>query len=135
MMKRREDWSTRLCTTIENYSSKDFKWGNSDCCLFICDCVEVMTGVDLAKDFRGRYSSKFEAYKLVKDLGFNSLEDLADSKLERINIKLARRGDVVMKEGGFGVCLGKTSCFLTLGGTSLSTNIRTLDCELSWRIG
>jgi hypothetical protein len=43
-----------LCARV--YSS--FEWGRFDCCLFAADCVQAITGVDLAKDYRGYVGAK-----------------------------------------------------------------------------
>jgi len=43
-----------------------FAWGSNDCCLFPADAILAGTGVDLADDFRGRYTTKAEAFALIK---------------------------------------------------------------------
>src|SRR5258708_4686376 len=55
-MKRLEDWVVRLEAFIKERTAQPFKWGSQDCCLFAADAIEAITGVDLAADFRGKYS-------------------------------------------------------------------------------
>jgi hypothetical protein len=46
-----------------------FAWGSNDCCLFAADCVQVITGRDLAADLRGSYGSALEAARVLAELG------------------------------------------------------------------
>jgi hypothetical protein len=59
-----------------------------------------MTGIDIAEKFRGKYSSKIEAVKLIKK-DARSLKDLLaivtkEYGLVEIPISQAQRGDIVL---------------------------------------
>lgn len=62
------DWQSRLQAAIAARQHRPFEWGRHDCCLFVCDCIEAMTGRDPAADVRG-YSTDREAARLVRELG------------------------------------------------------------------
>jgi hypothetical protein len=80
-----------------------FAYGERDCCLWVADAVGVMTGVDIAAEFRGRYHSRAEAMTVceqytgrrsVMRLVWTALNQQGFSLLPKIN--LAQRGDVVL---------------------------------------
>jgi len=64
-VKKNEGWEISLLTYLAEHESARFRWGSSDCMLFVADCVEAMTGEDVAKDLRGKYKSAKSAKKLL----------------------------------------------------------------------
>jgi hypothetical protein len=75
--------------------------------MFACDAVKGMTGVDLAADFRGKYSNMVSAFRTVKDFAGGGIADLVEkiakeNGIDEINPKLAQRGDVVLIAGTYG---------------------------------
>ncbi len=42
-----------MAAAFEAADGRPFSWGSHDCCLWACDCVAAMTGVDPAAWFRG----------------------------------------------------------------------------------
>lgn len=99
---RYHDWEQRLAKLIEKRQRRAFVWGKHDCCLFACDAVKAITGVDLARGFRGKYATKASAMKMIRaftDSG--TIEALAVKIAEQRGIKevptlCAQRGDVVV---------------------------------------
>ena len=72
-----------------------FSWGGSDCCLFVCDGIEAMTGTDPGARWRGLYLSEKGARRVLRDNG--GVRGLASLILgEPIPPPLAGRGDVVL---------------------------------------
>jgi hypothetical protein len=108
MLKRYEDWPTRLDAFIRRSQPRSFAWGENDCCLFACDAVLEMTGVDLADGLRGNYKAALAARRLIKKFaGVDTLGDLADLIARRKGIRevppaFAQRGDVVLLTDAFG---------------------------------
>jgi hypothetical protein len=100
-----DGWEKRLIEKLE--STKGFEWGVNDCCLFAADCVQAMTGIDHASEFRG-YKTATGAYKRLKKAG--GLVAVMDSKLRSVPVKFAKRGDVIAFENGeeysLGICIG-----------------------------
>lgn len=94
-MERLPDWPTRLAEFIEARRERAFSWGESDCCLFVCDGVEAITGVDPGARWRGLYSSEKGARRLMRDNGgVAGLASLAFGS--PAPGALAGRGDVVL---------------------------------------
>ncbi len=126
----------KLNEYVLNNAYKNFKWGEWDCCLFVVDYLEAITGKDYALLFRGKYDTKEGAYESLKKQGFANIEELCDEYLEIKPLKFAQRGDVVLFEHGedkcLGLCNGDLSHFLT-------TNegirwIKTRHCLRAWSV-
>jgi hypothetical protein len=87
--------------------------------------------VDYLAEIRGRYKTRAGAYRLIKKRG-ESLTHCVDQQLERVPVKLAKRGDLMMFQGAVGICFGVQSFFITekdgLAG------VPTLRCELAWAV-
>lgn len=107
-LKRDNAWPEKLNKFFESVHDDKFQWGKHDCCLFVCRAVFIMTGVDLARGFRG-YKSEFSAQKLLKQRG--GLERICETVTEKHGMKevpvlFARRGDVLLFESEQGMMLG-----------------------------
>ena len=126
------DWPEKLHAFIAARREVPFKWGENDCCLFAADTVQVLTGVDHARDFRGTYATENEAATVLAEKG--CIRTIATAALgAEIDPKLAQRGDVVLlkEPQGLGICLGRT--FAGSGTTGL--RFFTLDDILTaWRV-
>ena len=58
---RLEQWPKLLAAFIVSRRAMPFEWGKNDCGLFAADAILAMTGVDLAAEIRGTYSTEAEA--------------------------------------------------------------------------
>ncbi len=101
ILSRRHDWPARLHESVDAARGRPFVWGGADCCLFACDCILAMTGVDPAAHFRGRYKSAAGARRSLQAFAGAGLA----ATVERITRELAmpeipplmaQRGDVVL---------------------------------------
>lgn len=120
-MKKLSDWRARLAQTIEAKRRLPIDYGTNDCALFVADCIFAMTGVDLAADIRGRYTSANDAVRLIYELGFEDLADLVASRLPEIDPVFAVNGDVAAIESepvgwALGIYNGETVTVLTVRG-------------------
>lgn len=140
---RRPDWETRLVSFIESRQSSAFRWGEHDCCLFACDAIEAMTGLDPAEWFRGRYSDRHGATRCLQEFCGGDLEDAmasiaASLSAPEIVPSLARRGDALLvrqKSGlaSFGICMGDTAAV-----ARIPSGVALLPLEgvvRAWRVG
>jgi hypothetical protein len=110
-MTRTPTWNTALAEFIHERLTSPFVWGQNDCCLFACDAVLAMTGVDLAASFRGKYSDTKSAYKLIKSYAGGGLSEFADkvaaeNSIQEVGLNYATGGDVVLVTGDQGDTLG-----------------------------
>lgn len=100
-MTRREDWPEALMAVIHAAACRPFAWGSHDCCLFVADCVQAMTGVDPAAMFRGRYRDQLGAARAMawyagQGAGLEAVAERIAAGIGAPEIMpgLARRGDV-----------------------------------------
>ncbi|MGA2650427.1 MAG: hypothetical protein ABSF28_07880 [Terracidiphilus sp.] len=99
-------WATRsLHLFLRANARTPFKWGTFDCALFAADGIKAMTGVDIAADFRGKYSTEEEAFALIKHItGGTTVEDAAAYCAAKHGLKewksplFAQRGDLCVLE-------------------------------------
>ena len=110
-IKRHEDWPTRLARFLEESRGREFRYGDWDCCLAVCDAIEAMTGFDPGATFRGQYSTELGAIHVMLEYsGGNVIEtvelETAVLEVEEVPIARAGRGDVVLVELEAGPSLG-----------------------------
>ena len=107
-LKRTDHWATReFDTYLKSHAHGTFKYGALDCCLMAADAIHSMTGVDIAADFRGKYSTELGALKAIKSItgGTSVLDAIAycaskHGLTEWKSPLLAQRGDLVAIKDG-----------------------------------
>lgn len=104
-MMRNENWPRHLSAVIRASFGRPFSWGENDCCLFAADCCVAVCNVDPAEQYRGKYKTEAGAKRKLKEL-HGSLEAAWDAYFERIDVKQAGRGDVVLYDGAMGKTVG-----------------------------
>lgn len=125
-------WRPSLQSYILEGRANSFEWGKWDCALFVCGAIEAMTGEDLGKSYRGRYTTAAGGLKLIKKDGYKDHAEFAAAFLEEDprGPAFAMLGDIVAyKVDGntgiaLGVCNGETSYVLMPEGmgTMLTLN-------------
>lgn len=98
MTNKTQGWEKRLADYLFEVKDKPFKRGAHDCALFAGRCVDIMTGSDTVTEFLHPYESRAEAYEMLKTLGYDGLEAIANKKLgEPLPlVSYAGRGDCVL---------------------------------------
>lgn len=78
-LRRTTHWLTReLDTYLREHANDKFEWGVQDCCLFAANAIQAMTSVDIADDFRGKYTDETSAFALIKTVtGGTTVADAA----------------------------------------------------------
>jgi hypothetical protein len=103
-LQRTQHWATReLHQFILSHKGTPFQWGSHDCSLFAANAIQAMTGVDIADDFRGKYTDQASAFAIIKSVtGGTTVADAAahcaakHGLVEWPNPKYAQRGDLVV---------------------------------------
>jgi len=143
-------WDTRAFHTyLLTHSKTPHRWGSHDCCLGAANAIEAFTGVDLAADFRGKYSTEAEALALIHSVtGGTTVEDAAAWCAQKHGLVewvrnglpaplFAQRGDlVVLNDGGTliaGVVHLKGTHAVTVGADGLKMlSIRAI--KRAWKV-
>jgi hypothetical protein len=89
---RNREWSKFLADKICEWMDYKFKWGKKDCCIFVGECIEVMTGENPQKEFMGKYRSEKGAFRILREVG--GIDGVLGRKYEKIDLKMVQRGDV-----------------------------------------
>ena len=106
-------WRIVLHDYLQSIKTKQFQWGEHDCCLFAANCVREITGKDPARKYRGKYNSQRSAYRVLKDLDGGDVEAAFNVVFGPLKPRLnATDGDLALIETN----LGKTVC-VVFGGT------------------
>jgi hypothetical protein len=134
MPARRDNWPNLLAQFIEQRREQPFAWGVNDCCIFAADWVQLCTGEDYAKAWRGRYVSGLGAVRVLDEAG--GVEALVDALgLDRVAAQQAGRGDIVAQEAGrgmtLGICLGVNTAFVAKTGLVFGP---VSNVETAWKI-
>jgi hypothetical protein len=98
MMFKFDNYIAILNTFLEQRKTVPFKWGESDCCMFACDGLLALTGIDVAKDYRGKYDTASGSKKSLGEAGLNKIitDLMNDLDVKEINKNFAKRGDLVL---------------------------------------
>ncbi|MFP1646540.1 DUF6950 family protein [Pontitalea aquivivens] len=119
---RYPDWRTRLQAHLATAARKPFAYGTHDCALFAFGAVQAMTGLDMARGFRG-YRTLAGAMKRLRKAGLADQFALVGRHLPEIPVAYARVGDLAVVPGdagdAFGVVQGEYIHVLQEGGLAL----------------
>ena len=135
-MNRLEDWPERLAAYVDARRSALFVWGEHDCVLFAAGAIEAITGVDVAADARGGYSTGPQALRWLDD---RPLEAVVTRRLgQPVSGAFAQRGDVALVTSDYpgfdhalAVVLGP---HLAVPGARGLVYRRLTDAIVAWRV-
>lgn len=133
-MARLDNWQNELQLFIAENQNKPFDFASWNCMFWVLACIEVVTGVDKAAQYKGKFKSERTAATLLRKLDdvSNSLEFLEKHFGNTRPIGLARMGDIVLVDPANvdidlphdidlfgvvpGICYGNNSYFLGKAG-------------------
>lgn len=98
-LKRLSDWQPRLHAWLRRVHGQPIRPGHHDCCLFGAGAIEAQTGVDLAADWRGRYSTFAGGRRILRKAGFADHVDLIAKTLPEAHVSRALDGDIAIVPG------------------------------------
>jgi hypothetical protein len=142
---RKPEWQQLLHEFLLGRVKQKFAWATNDCCTFAADAIQSFTGVDLAADFRGKYTDEAGANATIKAVTAGStVEDAAvyvakqHGLAEWATVLLAQRGDLVLYRGSEGLAAGVVhldgvhALFVTPTGLH---KIPLRQCLRAWKVG
>ena len=135
-VSRVESWERLLAAAIDTARAKPFVWGVHDCPTFAFETRMILTGgADVAALWRGRYTTALGGARVMRRLGWASLEEMGRSLLgePRLSVLLAARGDIVLADSGlgFGICTGRAAVGMVQEGL---ITVPLTSCRLAWQI-
>lgn len=140
---RVDNWPTILQSYIAEARAREFSWGDFDCCLFPCDVILAMTGLDPARSFRGKYKSKRGAYGQLRRQYGGGVREAADAILggelefPEVGRAFAQRGDVglISTPDGDALALCVGARWVIPNPVEGLTYIGTGEVIKAWRVG
>mgnify|MGYP001074443132 FL=1 len=135
-MARVDHWERLLAAAIDTARAKPFVWSVHDCPTFAFETRMILTGgEDHAALWRGRYTTALGGQRVMRRLGWTSLEEMGHALLgePRLAVLLAGRGDIVLADTGlgFGICNGATAVGMAPEGL---VTVPLTSCRLAWPI-
>lgn len=97
-LTRRFDSEQRLTEFLVwcDVAKVQLDWEVFNCASFGAKWIEVQTDYDMYSAFRGKIHDEGSAYKEIRKLGYENLDDIITSQLPEIPIGMAQRGDLVL---------------------------------------
>ena len=137
-LQRLPDWPLRLEAFVADRASVLFGWGSQDCALFAADCVQSITGTDVAPPALRRHRSARAALRALHAHG--GLQHIAQAALGTpIAPALAGVGDVLLTRPSaqarhpmLAVCNGASA--IAPGPFGL-VSIDLVQVSHAWRVG
>lgn len=135
-MPHHDHWERLLAAAIDTARAKPFAWGLHDCPTFAFETRMILTrGEDIAALWRGRYTTPLGGERVMRRLGWASLENMGRALLgePRPAVLLAQRGDIVLADTGlgFGVCTGANAVGMAPEGL---VSVPLTSCRLAWAV-
>lgn len=118
-----------LSVYIGERAAQGFSWGKNDCALFANDMlVQFFDMEDIGEKFRGKYTSALSAMRIFRDLGYDSVPDIAHKHGRSVNSPEV--GDIAIdpSNSALGICMGVYSWFLRPDNSMLK--IETAECDI-----
>ena len=136
MLPRVDHWERLLASAIDTARVRPFVWSVHDCPTFAFETRMILTdGEDIAALWRGRYTTALGGARVMRRLGWASLELMGRALLgePRQAVLLAQRGDVVLADTGlgFGICTGASAVGMAPEGL---ITVPLTSCRLAWPI-
>jgi hypothetical protein len=131
MAQRVSNWEQTLSDYLIAQRKKTFAYGSFDCAHFVAGAVEAMTGENPMAEIR-EYDSELGSLRVLKELGFDDLEQFMDSKFTSILVGYAQTGDIVLHDGSLGIVIGAKAVFATEIGY---TFVDRSDWLNAWEVG
>lgn len=137
-MRRAENWRTAFYAAIDAHRFHRFEWGVHDCAVLTADCIQAVSGVDLAARFRGQYASKKQAEELMQAVGWENPVAILASAFAEIHPSRAIVGDAAVVKTSSGPAtapvVGSELVVFSPGGfiglVSLSEAVRAFRIEI-----
>jgi hypothetical protein len=112
---------------IASHLTKQFKWGENDCCTFCVGWVQIKTGRDYLTAHRPWRTAR-QAAKKLRDLG--GLFFLLEENLTSIHPNMAQDGDLAIVDGVLCLFTGRHVVAVGMNGLEYADRTRA---QCAWR--
>lgn len=134
-MERLPDWEPRLIALANDWATRPYVYGVSDCACFAQAAIEAVTGVVLLEGTE-KPRGMMGAARFMIARGWESVEDMATALLGApLDPRQSRRGDIVSfveQEPHLAVRVGDVALSPTAGGL---VAVEPRHWHLMWKVG
>lgn len=131
-MVRKSDWDQQLSDYLINKRDLPFEYGKNDCACFVSGAIEAITGEDPMADVSKDYTTEIGSLRVLKGLGYDSVEEFMNARFKETPIGFAQTGDVVLHDGCLGVVISSKAVFVTEVGY---TFVDRSEWSKAWEVG
>lgn len=131
---RVDNWSRKLGEYLAEVSDKPFKVGVFDCALFAADCALIVSGVDCAADYRGKYKTDLGAIRILKKT-HGGIAEAFDAYFDRIEPSMTKRGDICVykhEKGTIAAAVKWSKGWLSVSDVGVRSAI--IEPLIAWRV-
>ena len=132
MGHRLSDWEQRLSDYLISKRHEPFQYGKHDCAHFVAGAVEAITGENPMADIAREYNSEISSLRVLKELGFDNVEQFTDSKFTSILVAFAQTGDIALHDGSLGIVISSKAVFASEIGY---TFVDRSEWSNAWEVG
>lgn len=132
MKQRHIDWEQRLSDYLLSKRQEPFQYGKHDCAHFVAGAVEAITGENPMSEVTKDYKTEIGSLRVLKELGFDNVEQFTDSKFKSILIGFAQTGDIVLHDGSLGIAISSKAVFASEIGY---TFVDRSEWSNAWEVG
>lgn len=89
-------WSEFVKDCLDLTADLKLDWEYIHCAQFSGSGIEAITGHDPYEPFKGKFKTAHGGMKVIKEEGFNTLDDLIAALFEEVPLSLAQSGDIAL---------------------------------------
>lgn len=131
MAERLSNWEQALSDYLASKRHIAFAYGSFDCAHFVAGAVEAITGENPMDSIR-EYNSEISSLRVLKELGFDDLEQFMNSKFTSVPVGFAQTGDISFHDGSLGIVIGSKAVFATEVGYTFIDRSEWMN---AWEVG
>ena len=132
MQQRHSDWEQRLSDYLISKRNEPFQYGKHDCAHFVAGAVEAITCENPMADITKDYKTEIGSLRVLKELGFDNVEQFTDSKFTSILVGFAQTGDIALHDGSLGIVISSKAVFASEIGY---TFVDRSEWSNAWEVG
>lgn len=132
MSQRHSNWEQCLSDYLISKRHEPFQYGKHDCAHFVAGAVEAITGENPMADITKDYKTEIGSLRVLKELGFDNVEQFTDSKFTSILVGFAQTGDIALHDGSLGIVISSKAVFASEIGY---TFVDRSEWSNAWEVG
>ena len=131
-MARLSNWEQQLSDYLLSKKHEPFEYGKHDCAHFVAGAVEAVTGENPMSEITKDYKTQIGSLRVLKELGFDNVEQFTCSKFTSTPVGFAQTGDIALHDGSLGIVISSKAVFASEIGY---TFVDRSEWSNAWEVG